>query len=125
MRKTSGAGHGTARFVEHFLQIDGRDFIFGAERILVMHVAGDVVHQVLGEMEGGIDDAGLNFVRHAGFQGHFATGGEDADVIAGFDAFLGGVVGMDGEHVAIDDLTVAGAAGHGAAIVMLQQPAGG
>ena len=109
----------------HPLHIHRDDLVFGAHGVLVAFAAGHDVHKVFGEVEGGVEDAGFHFVGDLGVDAHFAAGGEDADEIPGGDLLARGVGGVDGEDVLGDDAGVAGAAGHGAAIVVLQHSAGG
>ena len=76
-------------------------------------------------MEGGVENARLDLIGDAGFELDFAARAEEADLVAIADVFEFCVGWIEGENVLGDDFGIAGAAGHGAAVVVLQQAPGG
>ena len=72
-------------------------------------MAGDVVHHGVGEVEGGVEDAGFDFIGDAGFKLDFATGAEELHLVATADGFALGIGRIEGEVVLHDDLAIAGA----------------
>ncbi len=108
-----------------FFDVDGDHFVFWAQGIFVAFATGDDVDEVFREVESGIEDAWLHFGGQACFHADFTACGEDADLILVLDIFHGGILRVDGEQVFADDLHVSGPAGHGAAVVVFEDPAGG
>ena len=72
-------------------------------------------------MEGAIKDAGLYLGAETGLHGDAAAGREKAHLISIDDTLRGGIIRMDSERVLHDDIHIAGAPGHGAAVIVLQQ----
>ena len=79
----------------------------------------------LGEVEGGIDDAGLDALGDARAQHRIAGAAGDADPIALGDAALLGIVGMDFEPILVVPAVVLGAPGLRADVVLGEDAPGG
>ena len=119
-RSGSGGWHGGG----DFLHIDGDDFVFRAHGVLIALAAGDNIDEHFREVEGAIKDAWLHLGANPGLHRNPAARRKEAHQISIFDALFGGIVRMDGQGVFGDDVHVAGAPGHGAAIVVLEEAAG-
>ena len=124
-RSVGERGNGGGGWGVDFIDVDGDHFIFWAQGIFVAFATGDDVDEVFWEVESGIEDPWLHFGGKACFHADLTACGEDADLILVFDIFHGGILRVDGEKVFGDDLRVSGPAGHGAAVVVFEDPAGG